>query len=123
MLDEPDSTYSGFGGLPDRGNRGAQRQQIAVDAETADLPADDRSDHGMRAEGLAGVDVRHVQLDDRHREHREGVAQAVAVVSPGAGVDQYGVDVLAECAVNPFAQIPLVVGLKALDFHAQLSAN
>src|SRR6185369_10127848 len=77
----------------------------------------------MRAEWLARMDVRHVQLDDRHGEHRERIAQAVAVVSPGAGVDQHGVDVLAERTMDPFAHLAFVVGLKAFDLRAELLAE
>eukprot|EP00966_Prymnesium_polylepis_P238134 5507033-Prymnesium_polylepis.1 len=40
---------------------------------------------GRRRQSL--LDVGHVHLDDRDVEDGEGVADTVAVVSPGAGVD------------------------------------
>lgn len=44
------------------------------------------------AKFFAGVDVGHVYFDDRHRQDRQGVAQGDAVVRPGPGVDQDGID-------------------------------
>src|ERR1700730_1664555 len=79
-------------------NRGTEPQQIAVHAEAADLPLYDLGEHGVMPECLTGVDVRHVDLDDRHGENRERVANTVAVVRPRAGVDEHGGDLLLKAA-------------------------
>src|SRR5437763_1571109 len=65
-------------------HRRSQAEQIAVDAEAADLALRDSCHDRVMAKLLAGVDVRHVHLDDRRLENRKGVPDAVAVVRPGA---------------------------------------
>src|SRR5215470_12622749 len=47
-------------GLARSRRRRAQPEEIAVDAEAADLPLGDRRDDGTKAELLPRVDVRHV---------------------------------------------------------------
>src|SRR5688572_24120125 len=132
MLDEPGSTYScgdcSESGLSSSGlaycrDGRAQREQVAVHAEAADLAARDGGDHRMRPELLTRMDVRHVQLHDRHCQHRERVAQTVTVVSPGARVDQNGIYVFAECLVDPFAHCAFVVGLKACNLDTEFLAE
>src|SRR5688572_28905817 len=77
----------------------------------------------MSAEWLTRMDVRHVQLHDRHCQHRERIAQTVTVVSPGARVDQNGIYVFAEALLDPFAHCAFVVGLKASNLATEFLAE
>src|SRR6218665_3991994 len=65
----------------------AQAQQVAVHAATGNLTLRDLGQHRGVAEGLARMHVGHVHLDDGALEDGQRVADAVAVVGPGAGVD------------------------------------
>src|SRR5688572_6864582 len=49
-----------WSGAPGRGDRGAQRKQVAVYAEAADLAPGDGGDHRVGAECFARMDVGHV---------------------------------------------------------------
>src|SRR6266480_695523 len=104
-------------------HRRSQAKQVAVDAEAADLTLRDSCHDRVMAKLLAGVDVRHVHLDDRRRENRKRVPDAVAVVRPGAGVDEHGVDLVGEAFVDALAHRGFAVGLEALDRHPELLAE
>ena len=77
---------------PRRRHRGAEAQQVAVHAEPGDLALGDLRDHRDMPERLPRVDVRDVDLDDRHVEDRQRVPDGVAVMRPGARVDDDGID-------------------------------
>src|ERR1700674_2201335 len=81
-------------------------------AETADLSLYDLGEHGVMPKCLAGVDVRHVELDDWHGENGQRVADAIAVVRPRAGVDEHRGDLLLKAAVNPLTHFLFAVGLE-----------
>src|ERR1700674_1300431 len=104
-------------------NRGPKSQQIAVHAETADLSLYDLGEHGVMPKCLAGVDVRHVDLDDRHGENGQRVADAIAVVRPRTGVDEHRGDLLLKAAVNPLTHFLFAVGLETDHFDAKLLAQ
>jgi len=66
------------------------------------------------------MDVGHVQLDDRASEDRQGIADAIAVVRPGARVDQDRVIPFLEAQVNTLDHQRFAVGLKGVDADAEL---
>ena len=110
------------GGLHGR-HGGSQRQQVAVDAKAAYLAAHDVGEHRHMAKRLARMDVGHVHLNDRALQNRQRVADGVAVVRPGAGIDQYRVHAFAMGAVDALAHLAFDVGLEAFDFGAQFLAQ
>ena len=67
------------------------------------------------------MNVRHMNFDDRHRENRQRIANAVAVVRPGAGVDHHAVYLVEETLMNALAHRALSVGLKTFDLSADLA--
>ncbi len=75
------------------------------------------------AERLTCVDVRHVQFDNRAGEDRQRVADAIAVVGPGACIDEHAIDSVGEALVDPIAHCAFTVGLEAFDFSAQFLAQ
>jgi hypothetical protein len=108
---------------PDGTDRRPQSQQVAVHTKTGDLALGDGCDDRVVAKFLAGVDVGHVHLDDGALEDGQRVADAVAVVRPGAGVDQHGGGAVAVGAVDALGHFAFDVGLKALDIGAQFLAQ
>ena len=70
-----------------------ERLAVAVGALADHAVRDEVGDHRGAAPLLALVDVRQVHLDDRHVEDLERVVDRVAVVRPGAGVDDQAVGV------------------------------
>ena len=70
----------------------AQRQLVAVRAETADHADRRGREHRVTTLGLARVDVRDVHFDERHLDRRERVANREARVRVRAGVDERAVD-------------------------------
>src|SRR5215207_9961191 len=63
-----------------------QGELVAERAEAAENGGRARREGGVPALRLACVDVRHVHLDERNLDRREGVAQGQARVTVGAGV-------------------------------------
>jgi hypothetical protein len=91
------------GSLPCGRNGGTEPQKIVVGAESADLTPDDFGETAGMPERLTGVDVRHVEFDDRHGEDGQRIAFAEAVMCPGTGINEHGVQLVGEPSVNPFA--------------------
>src|SRR4029077_15991232 len=113
------ATRLGFLGGASGGNGCAQAEEIAVHAEAADLALHHLGEHRVAAEFLARVDVRHVHFDHRHLEDGERVADAVAVVGPGARVDHHGIGAIGVRGMNALAHRALDVGLEAQHFDAK----
>ena len=88
-----------------------QRLAIAVGALPRNRPGCDALEHGVAAPFLARADVGQVDLDGRQACELDGVADRVAVVSPGAGVEQGGIGDLGQ-AMEVLHELALVVGLE-----------
>src|SRR5215469_14938729 len=58
----------------DRRQRRAQAQQVALGTEPANLAPRDLAEHRVVTKRLARMDVRHVDLDDRHGQDRQCIA-------------------------------------------------
>jgi hypothetical protein len=112
-----------FAPRPHAADGRAQREQVAVHAETGDLALNDLGEHRVVPERLARVDVRHVQLDDRAGQDRQRISQPVAVVRPCASVDQDGIHLIEEGLVDAFDHLAFVVGLKVLDIDAKFPSQ
>ena len=102
------------------GVRRAQRQQVRIRAEAADLPARDVGNVRMVPERLAGVNVGQVHFHHGAAQDGQRVADGHAGVRPRAGVDEHGVHAFAVRLVDVLAHLAFVVGLKAGQPHAQL---
>ena len=61
-------------GLPDHRHAGPQRQQIGVDSEADDLTSHDWGNHRKMPKLFTGVNIRHVNLDDRPGKDRQRIA-------------------------------------------------
>ena len=71
-----------------------------------------------------GVDVREVDLGDRHRDQLERVADRPTVVRPGAGVDDHAVAARRRAPARAAARPrPLVVGLEAATCRTRRRAR
>ena len=92
---------------------------IPVGALADHSVVDDVLDHRDAAPFLALADVREVNLDDRHGEELERVPDRVAVVRPGAGVDDHAVGP-APRLVAGVDELALVVRLEAAHRAAEL---
>ena len=77
----------------------------------------------MVAKFLAGVDVRHMHFNNRRAEHRQGVAQTVAVMRPSTRVNHQRVSLIAQSLVDSFDHLAFVVRLKTLNGRAKLAAQ
>jgi hypothetical protein len=75
------------------------------------------------AEGLAGLHVGHVQFHHRDGQHRQCIADGVAVVGPGTGVDEHSIGALQLGPVDTLAHRALIVGLEAFQLRAQFLAE
>jgi len=64
---------------------------------------------------LAPVHVRQVDLDDRQRDRRDGVAERERVVRERAGIEDDAGEALAPRGLEPVDELALVIGLAALD--------
>ena len=76
----------------------------------------------MPAPLLALVDVGEVDLDRGQPGDLERVADRLAVVGPGAGVEQRRVGDLGQ-PVQALDEVALVVGLKERDLEVELAAE
>src|SRR5437899_2862228 len=76
-------------------------------------------DHRDAAPLLAPVDVREVHLDERSRVRLERIVDRVAVVRPGAGIDDHAVGPV-ERVVAPLDVLALAVRLPAPHGQAEL---
>src|SRR6267378_3098783 len=101
----------------------SEAEEVAIYAEAADLAFHDRGEDRVVPELLAGMDVRHMELDHRHREDGERVADAIAEMGPCAGVDQDRIHAFGEPLVDALAHRGFTVGLEAHHLDAQLAAE
>src|SRR4051812_48484196 len=85
---------------------------VAVGALADHTMRDDIRDHAVAAPLLALLDVREMNLDYRHLEQLERVADRIAVVAPRARVEDQPVDVVVR-VVDPFDELALAVRLPA----------
>ena len=69
---------------------------------------------------FALVNVRDVQLDKRHVDSYQGIANRHRRVRQGAGIDNDGVDPLFVGGMDPVNNVALVVGLKRRELEAVL---
>ncbi len=99
-----------------------QRDPVPVDAEAANDAGGDGGDHGVVPEGLARVNVRDVNLDQRGLQQSAGVAKGVGVVRPGPGVE-HDRGLLVGRVVQPADHLVLGVRLTDVDREAQLIAD
>src|ERR1700675_3085233 len=98
----------------------SQAEEIAVDAESANLALDDFAEDRLMPTRFPRVNVRHVNLDDGYREDRERIADSIAVMGPCARVDDDPVEFLDEAFMNFLAHRAFAVRLEAHHFHAEL---
>src|SRR5205823_11397097 len=92
---------------------------VAVGALADDPLRCELRDHRVPPPLLALVDVREMDLDDRHLDELDGVADRIAVVRPCAGIDDHPVDVV-QRVVAPLDVLTLAVRLPAPDAQAEL---
>ena len=77
----------------------------------------------MVAKGLAGVNVGHVHFINRALEDGQRVADAIAVMRPGASIDQHGSGSIAMRSMNALAHGTFKIGLETLDAGTQIVAE
>ena len=73
---------------------GAQREFIALGTQPADHAHRDVGEIGVGAEGLAGMDVGQVHLDEGDGHRQQGIAQGDAGMGEGRRVDEDEADAL-----------------------------
>jgi hypothetical protein len=66
------------------------------------------------------MDVGHVHFDDGAFQNGQGIANAIAVVRPGAGIDHDGINAIGVCLVNFFNHDTFKIRLKAFHAGAQV---
>ncbi len=69
------------------------------------------------------MDVGHVHLDDGALEDGQRIADAIAVMRPGPGVDDHGLHAIGVGAVDALGHFAFKVGLVALDLGPQFLAQ
>ena len=97
-----------------------QAQKIALEPESGNLTFRQRCDHGIMSELFPRVNIGHMNLDNRHFENGEGVPQGVAVMGPGTGINNNGIDLLLVGLVDLLTDRSLEIGLEGLDTAPQL---
>ena len=76
----------------------------------------------MLVDGIAGMDVRDVHLDDGAGEHPEGIEQRNGLETEARGVD-HDDRLLAEGVVHPLDDLVLGVGLREEELEPQLARH
>src|SRR5689334_8539334 len=97
----------------------AERELVAVGAQPDDAAHGRAGEHGAMTLGLARVNVRHVDLDERNRDGRQRIANRQARVRIRAGVDDDAVDAAAQ-RLNRVDQLSLAVMLSELQLDTDL---
>ena len=90
-------------------------------AKAGDIAFGDVGDHRVLAKFIAGMVVGHVDLDNRTSQDGQRIAHSVAVVRPGAGVDDNTVNLVHIGLVDTIDQCAFAIGLKVLHCHAQFT--
>src|SRR5262249_37287553 len=106
--------------LAPRGDQRGQpvdRQRVAVDAEAAQARLGHRRDVGMVAKALAREDIADVDLDYRHIDRGNGVADGDRGVGVGAGVDDDSRGLLGAGGMDRIDDFPFVVRLQEFDLE------
>ena len=98
---------------------GPEAEEVALKTEY-DLPLGQRRDDRMATKFFPRVDVGHVNLHDGSRQNGQGVPQGVAVMRPGASVDENGIDPLLVRIMDLPADRPFIIRLEGFDGAAQL---
>ncbi len=98
--------------------RGAQRQRVSLGPESADHAHRDIGEVGVGAEGLAGVHVRQVHLDEGNRHRQQGVAQGDAGVGEGGRIDDDETYIVARGPMDGLDQHMFRVALDELEAMA-----
>jgi len=115
---------SGAGPITLKGRyRSAQAQAITVSAKTANRSAHHFGKYGLMTKGLTSMHIGHVHFDDGALEYGERVANTVAVVCPGARVNQNRLGAVLMRLMDMLDHGAFVIGLKAFDVSAELRAQ
>lgn len=104
--------------MPQAGGR-VQRQCIGAGAEAGDGAARDRGNPALVAEGLAGVGVGEMDLDDRDLDALDGVVEGNGGVGERAGVEEDGEAAARGGLVQPVDEMAFVVGLAQVYAQAK----
>ena len=97
-----------------RGEEGEEGEAVAVEAEAGDDAAADGGQEGLVAEGLAGVDVADVNLDDGGGDGRYGVGDGHRGVGVATGIE-HDAAVVKAYSLQPVHDFALDVALEDVD--------
>ena len=94
---------------------GEEGEAVTVEAEAGDDASTDGGQQGLVAEGLAGVDVADVDLDDRGRDGGHGVGDGNRGVGVAARVEHDAAVGVKAHGLQAVHNLPLDVALEDID--------